>query len=216
MHTTREYPLLRLVVFSLFFAGMAIAAVLASKIILIAGSAVPAGVLAYAITFACTDIIGEVYGESIARKMVISGFVSMIAVIGLIQLAIAWPAAPFWENQYSFEMILSSSPRIIFASLAAYISSQTLDISIFSELRKATNGKHLWLRNNASTFCSQLIDSAVFVPIAFYGVFPVTEMIIGQWIVKMIIAAVDTPIVYLGVSMLRSAEEKRKKQPVFA
>ena len=216
MYTTREYPLPRLIVFSLFFAGMAIAAVLASKIILIAGSAVPAGVLAYAITFACTDIIGEVYGEQTARKMVISGFIAMIAVTGLIQLAIVWPAAPFWDGQDNFQMVLGSSPRIIFASLAAYICSQTLDISIFSQLRKATNGKHLWLRNNASTFCSQLIDSAVFVSVAFYGVFPITEMIIGQWIVKMIIAAIDTPIVYLGVSMLRPAEEKLQQQSAFA
>lgn len=208
MHTTQEYPLPRLIVFSLFFAGMAIAAVLASKIILIAGFAVPAGVLAYAITFACTDIIGEVYGEQTARKMVISGFIAMIAVIGLIQLAIVWPAAPFWDGQDNFQRVLGSSPRIIIASLFAYICSQTLDISIFNKLRKATNGKHLWLRNNASTFCSQLIDSAVFVTVAFYGVFPVTEMIIGQWIVKMIIAAIDTPVVYLGVSMLRPAEDR--------
>ena len=216
MHTTREYPLPRLIVFSLFFSGMAIAAVLASKIILIAGSAVPAGVLAYAITFACSDIVGEVYGERTARKMVLSGFVGMIAVIGLIQLAIAWPAAPFWDKQESYEMVLGSSPRIIIASLFAYLCSQTLDISIFSKLRKATDGKHLWLRNNASTFCSQLIDSAIFVTIAFYDVFPVTDMIIGQWVVKMIIAAIDTPIVYLGVSMLRPAEEKLQKQPAFA
>ena len=208
MHTTQEYPLPRLIVFSLFFAGMAIAAVLASKIILIADFAVPAGVLAYAITFACTDIIGEVYGEQTARKMVISGFIAMIAVIGLIQLAIVWPAAPFWDGQDNFQMVLGNSPRIIIASLFAYICSQTLDISIFSKLRKATKGKHLWLRNNASTFCSQLIDSAVFVTVAFYGVFPVTEMIIGQWIVKMIIAAIDTPVVYLGVSMLRPAEDR--------
>ena len=212
MHTTQEYPLPRLIIFSLFFAGMAIAAVLASKIILIAGSAVPAGVLAYAITFACTDIIGEVYGEKTARKMVMAGFVAMIAVVGLIQLSIAWPAAPFWNGQESYEQVLGSSPRIIIASLMAYICSQTLDISIFSRLRKATNGKHLWLRNNASTFGSQLFDSAVFVTIAFYGVFPIGEMIIGQWIIKIIIAAIDTPLVYLGVSLLRPAEEKLRSQ----
>ena len=205
--STREYPLPRMIVFSLFFSGMAIAAVLAAKIINIAGFAVPAGVLAYAITFACSDIIGEVYGEKVARKMVLAGFVAMISVTLLIQLAIVWPAAYFWQGQEMFEQVLGSSPRIIIASMAAYISSQYLDISIFSRLKKATNGKHLWLRNNASTFSSQLIDSAVFVTVAFYGVFPIGEMIIGQWIVKMLIAAIDTPIVYMGVSVL-------KKQPV--
>ena len=205
MQTTQEYPLPRMMIFSLFFAGMAIAAVLASKIILIAGYAVPAGVLAYAITFACTDIVGEVYGEKTARNMVLSGFVAMVAVTGLIHLAIAWPAAPFWDGQVSYEQVLGSSSRIILASLTAYLCSQTLDIWIFSRLRKATGGRHLWLRNNLSTFSSQLIDSAVFVTVAFYGVFPIGEMIIGQWFVKMIIAAIDTPLVYLGVSVLRPA-----------
>ena len=201
--STREYPLPGMIVFSLFFSGMAIAAVLAAKIINVAGFAVPAGVLAYAITFACTDIIGEVYGEKVARKMVLAGFVAMISVTLLIQLAIVWPAAYFWQGQEMFEQVLGNSPRIIIASMVAYISSQYLDITIFSRLKKATNGKHLWLRNNASTFSSQLIDSAVFVTIAFYGVFPISEMIIGQWIVKMLIAAIDTPVVYMGVSVLK-------------
>ncbi|MCW7555274.1 queuosine precursor transporter [Endozoicomonas gorgoniicola] len=201
--STREYPLPGMIVFSLFFSGMAIAAVLAAKIINVAGFAVPAGVLAYAITFACTDIIGEVYGEKVARKMVLAGFVAMISVTLLIQLAIVWPAAYFWQGQEVFEQVLGNSPRIIIASMVAYISSQYLDITIFSRLKKATNGKHLWLRNNASTFSSQLIDSAVFVTIAFYGVFPISEMIIGQWIVKMLIAAIDTPVVYMGVSVLK-------------
>ena len=213
--STREYPLPRMIVFSLFFSGMAIAAVLAAKIINIAGFAVPAGVLAYAITFACTDIIGEVYGEKVARKMVLAGFVAMISVTLLIQLAIVWPAAYFWQGQEMFEQVLGSSARIIIASMAAYICSQYLDITIFSRLKMATNGKHLWLRNNVSTFSSQLIDSAVFVTIAFYGVFPISEMIIGQWIVKMLIAAIDTPIVYLGVSMLRKPSAATT-QPAFA
>ena len=205
MSSTREYPLPRMIIFSLFFSGMAIAAVLAAKIINIAGFAVPAGVLAYAITFACTDIIGEVYGEKVARKMVMAGFVAMISVTLLIQLAIAWPAAYFWQGEEMFEQILGSSPRIIAGSMVAYICSQYLDITIFSRMKQATSGKHLWLRNNVSTFSSQLIDSAVFVTVAFYGVFPVSEMIIGQWIVKMLIAAIDTPVVYLGVSFLRKS-----------
>ena len=209
--STREYPLPRMIIFSLFFSGMAIAAVLAAKIINIAGFAVPAGVLAYAITFACTDIIGEVYGEKVARRMVMAGFIALISVTLLIQLAIVWPAAYFWQGQEMFEQVLGSSPRIIAGSMAAYVCSQYLDITIFSRLKQATDGKHLWLRNNVSTFSSQLIDSAVFVTIAFYGVFPISEMIIGQWVVKMLIAAVDTPMVYLGVSFLRSQGEESPK-----
>ena len=128
MTTTREYPLPRMLIFSLFFAGMTIAAVLAAKIITIVGFAVPAGVLAYAITFACTDTIGEVYGEKAARTMILAGFITMVVVTGLIQLAIVWPSASFWEGQETYEQILGSSSRIIMASLIAFLCSQTLDV----------------------------------------------------------------------------------------
>ncbi len=203
MYTTREYPLPGLIIFSLFFSGMAIAAVLASKIITIAGYTVPAGVLAYAITFACTDIVGEVYGERTARSMVLAGFVSMLAVTGLVQVAVIWEPVSFWHNQSAFEQVLSNNGRIVLASLSAYITSQMLDVWIFGKLRNITDSKHLWLRNNLSTFSSQLVDSCVFVVIAFYGQFPIYEMIIGQWIAKIMIAFIDTPLVYAGVSILK-------------
>ncbi len=97
------------------------------------------------------------------------------------------------------------------ASLIAFLCSQTLDVWIFSRLRKATNEKHLWLRNNVSTCTSQLIDSAVFVGIAFYGVFPIGEMIIGQWIVKMLIAALDTS----GLSGCFFIKKRSKSELIF-
>ncbi|WP_263081342.1 queuosine precursor transporter [Endozoicomonas sp. Mp262] len=187
-----------LVVFSLFFSGMAISAVLASKIIVIADYTVPAGVLAYAITFACTDIIGEVYGERNARTMVLAGFIAMLAVAALVELAVVWKPAPFWDNQNMFEQVLNSNSRIILGSLAAYICSQMLDIWIFGQLRHVTNSKHLWLRNNLSSVSAQLVDSIVFVSIAYYGKLPIQDIIIGQWMAKIIISLIDTPFVYIA------------------
>jgi len=187
----------------IFIGGLVIAAVLASKLVAVGALVVPAGVLAYALTFACTDIIAERYGRARAHQVVLSGLVALIVCFALIQLALAWPAAAIWQNGPAFESVLSSSARIIIASLVAYIVSQNADIYLFSRLRRATGGRHLWLRNNVSTMLAQLLDSAIFVTIAFAGLFPVLPVIFGQWVVKLAIAALDTPVVYLVVALLR-------------
>lgn len=204
MKTTRECSLPGLIVLSLFFSGMALSTILAAKIITIAGYTVPAGVLAYSLTFVCTDIISEVYGERAARSIVWAGFISMIVVAILIQLAVSWEPALFWRNQKAFELILSSSNRVVIASITAYLLSQILDVWIFDQIRNVTKNKHLWLRNNLSTISAQLLDSIVFVFIAYYGKFPLYELIIGQWMAKIIIALTDTPFVYIGVRLLKA------------
>ena len=186
-----------------FTGALVIAAVLAAKIIVVGPFTVPAGVLAYSITFACTDIITEIYGRERARQVVLAGLIALIACLALIQLALIWPAAAFWQGGDAFQNVLSTSMRIIVASIVAYLVSQYTDIFIFSWLRRATGGRFLWLRNNGSTMLSQLLDSALFVTIAFAGAFPILPVIFGQWVVKLAIAALDTPVVYAVVGMLR-------------
>ena len=184
---------------SLFIASLTIASVLASKIIHIFGLYVPAGVLAYALTFICTDVISEVWGKERARTTVLGGFAALIAVLALVQLSLVWPKAPFWNQGEAYRTILSSTTRIIIASFAAYLVSQLHDVWAFHFWKKMTKNRHLWLRNNLSTAASQLIDSFLFITIAFYGIMPVWPLIVGQWIIKFTIAALDTPVVYLVV-----------------
>lgn len=188
---------------ALFTGALVIAAVLAAKIIAIGPLFVPAGVLAYSVTFACTDIVAEVYGGQAARRVVLAGFVTLLAVLLLIQIALVWPPAPFWQGQEGFKGVLATSARVIVASAVAYLVSQYTDIYVFGRLRQATGGRYLWLRNNASTMISQLIDSSIFITIAFLGTFPVLPLIFGQWVVKLAVAALDTPFVYLGTYILR-------------
>ncbi|WP_157054822.1 queuosine precursor transporter, partial [Salidesulfovibrio brasiliensis] len=126
----------------------------------------------------------------------------LIAATGLAWLAVHWPGAVFWQNQEAFGSVIGSTPRIVAASLCAYFVSQHSDVRLFHFIRRLTNGRHLWLRNNLSTMVSQLADSTIFVTIAFWGVLPVGEIIIGQWLAKMLIAAVDTPVVYLVTGLL--------------
>ena len=120
----------------------------------------------------------------------------MILVIS-VSIAIIWPGADFWTNQEAFESVLGNTWRIVLASFIAYIISQNHDIWAFLFWRKKTEGKYLWLRNTLSTIVSQFIDTVVFLFIAFYGQFPIGGMIVGLFIVKVILALVDTPFIYL-------------------
>jgi len=192
---------------AIFVGGLVIAGVLASKIVNIAGLIVPGGVFAYSITFPITDIICEVWGKKKGKYVVFSGFITLLVVLALIRLTLIFPKASFWTGEEAFTKILGGTSRIIIASFIAYLVSQYHDIWAFHFWRKVTKGKHLWLRNNASTFVSQFIDTVVFITIAFYGVMPVFTLIKGQYIIKLLIALLDTPIVYFGVWLIRRGKK---------
>ncbi len=188
---------------SMFVGALVISSVLASKIITILGLFVPAGVLAYCITFVVTDVISEIWGKERANRVVFSGFITLLATFLLIRLALAWDAAPFWREQRAFSAILGSTSRIIIASFIAYLASQYHDVWAFHVWRKWTEERHLWLRNTFSTVVSQFIDTLIFITIAFYGSVPVFPLIKGQYLIKVLIAVLDTPFVYLVVTLIR-------------
>lgn len=201
---TNSLPLPLVFLISLFIGVLVIASVLAAKIIVVGAFFVPAGILAYSLTFLCTDIIGEVYGKQIAQRVVLAGFIALLVTLGLIQLALIWPPAPIYPHEAAFKTVLSHSERIIIASIIAYLISQLTDVRLFALLRQLTQGRLLWLRNNLSTIASQLLDSIVFILIAFYGTaLPLFDLIIGQWLIKLVIAALDTPFIYAGIYLIR-------------
>ncbi|UCE04742.1 MAG: queuosine precursor transporter [bacterium] len=201
LKTTPEKPLIFLV--GIFISGLTIASILASKIINVYGLYVPAGVLAYSITFMATDTIAEIWGKAKANWVVLVGFISLLVVLVLINIAISLPAAPFWKNQVAFDAILHGTRRIIIASFIAYLISQFHDVWAFHLWKRITQNKYLWLRNNLSTMVSQLLDTVIFITIAFYGLQPIGKLIWGQYVVKLGIAVVDTPFVYLIVYLIR-------------
>lgn len=186
------------------FAGLTVISnVIAVKPVMFGPFMVPAAVIVYATTFLMTDVLAEHWGKKTAFQAVIGGFVANIMLVLGVTLAIWWPGAVFWENQEALQMILGFAPRVVLASMIAYLISQNHDIWAFHFWKKRTKGKHLWFRNNASTAVSQLIDSVLFITIAFYGVLPVVELIIGQYIVKLIISAIDTPFCYATVNIIK-------------
>ena len=188
---------------AVFSGALVIASVLATKIVTLGPLVFPAGVLSYSVTFLMTDTVSEVWGRKRANRLVAAGFVALLIVFGLIQLAMVWEPAPFWEQETAFRIVLGTTMRIIVASLVAYLVSQFHDVWLFHVLKKLFAGRHLWLRNNLSTFLSQTIDTAIFITVAFYGVQPVAGLIAGQLIMKLLIAFADTPFVYLLVTAIR-------------
>ncbi|MDH4247799.1 MAG: queuosine precursor transporter [Deltaproteobacteria bacterium] len=187
-----------------FVAALLTANMISGKIISLAGLFVPAGVLAYSITFAVTDVICEVWGNQRTQWVVRAGFLVQVLVLLLVQAAIYMPAAPFWPAQEAYAAILGGTGRIIVGSLTAYAVSQTLDVYLYGWLKQRFNSRHLWLRNNVATFVSQLVDTSLFITIAFYGgEMPLLALIGGQLAVKWSIALMDTPVVYLLVYLVR-------------
>ncbi|UCG13774.1 MAG: queuosine precursor transporter [Deltaproteobacteria bacterium] len=193
-----------LVLLACVYSGtLVLSAVLASKIISVGSLVVPAGVMGYSLTFVLTDVISEVWGKQRAKTVVMGGFVTLVLAFVITGISIFWPPAPFWPHQPEYETILGSSARIMIASLSAYLISQYHDVWAFHFWKRITTDRFLWLRNNASTVVSQLLDSVIFITLAFYGSMPVVPLILGQWVVKVGIAVLDTPFVYLLVHLIR-------------
>ncbi len=182
-----------------------IANIIAVKLISVGNIVAPAGVIVYSITFLITDFISEIYGKDVAKKAVITGFVANVIAVFSIVIAVQWTPAPFLSEDFvkAFNTVFSYTPRIVAASFTAFIVSQTHDVYAYHFLRKLSKGKYLWLRNNGSTIVSQFIDTAIFITIAFYGVAPIFKLIIGQYLLKVAIALLDTPFLYISVRAFR-------------
>ncbi|MEN0653612.1 MULTISPECIES: queuosine precursor transporter [Hyphobacterium] len=199
---------------SLFIACLISAAVLAVKPIAFNlfgfGLLVPVGTFAFALTFTATDVISEVWGRKMATHVVISGLIIRLVVFGLfamgltIETWVPWVGpADYWtaENEAAFEFVLASSNRTNIAGMAAFGLSALTDVFIYHYLRERDRGKNrLWWRNNVSTIIAQIVNSVIFITVAFGGVVSLAalfSLILGQVAFKILTAGLDTPLVYI-------------------
>ena len=169
---------------------------------------VSVGILPYPITFLITDLLSEIYGKKKANQVVIAGifasFFSMLIIL-MADFAPAIESSPI--NNETFHQVFGLSPLAVFASMMAYLFAQFIDIKIFHFWKKLTKGKHLWLRNNFSTFASQFIDTftVVFLLCTFkilpWSIF--TSLLISGFLFKVIVAILDTPLLYGFVYLFR-------------
>jgi uncharacterized integral membrane protein (TIGR00697 family) len=166
------------------------------------------GILPYPITFLITDLISEIYGRKSANRVVIAGIFASFFSIGILWLAGVVPAIDSSPvDNATFQEVFALSPLAVLASMIAYLSAQFIDIRIYHFWKDLTKGKHLWLRNNFSTFSSQIIDSTtVILLLCTFGVLPwdlFLGLVISSIIFKVMIAAIDTPFLYLFVWLIR-------------
>lgn len=187
-----------------FVTSLIVANVVSSKIVSFGPLTVPAAVVAYPLTFLMTDAIGELFGKEESNKTVRLGFFCQMLSLLLVGAAIALPVAKFADNQAEFSAVLGNSFRIVAASMIAYLCSQSWDVWIFHKIRDWYIRKHgstdggRWIWNNASTMTSQIIDTSIFIAIAFYGTVPdIWAMIGSQYVIKFVYALADTPVFYL-------------------
>ena len=190
-----------------FATVLLVANIVAGKIFSIGDWSMSAGIIAYPLTFLLTDTIAEVYGRKATTRVVWFGFACSLLMTLLIYIVKVLPVADdSIVNQASYDNVLGNVPRIVFASMVAYLVAQNHDVFAFHFWRRKTNGRHLWFRNNASTAVSQLMDTALFVSIAFWGILPagvLLSIFVVEYIVKILFSLVDTPLVYALVGIVR-------------
>lgn len=194
---------LQLLLLGLFVSILVAANAGGSKLIAFGPLAASATVFAYAISFLITDITCEVFGKEVARAFVIAGFVGVLLAAIFFRVAVVAPPAPFYSSQEAFELVFQTSPRLLAGGLAGYLVSQFFDVRFYHYLKRLTRGRHMWLRNNVSTLSSQFIDTSIFIFIAFYGIVEeLLMLILGQYVIKVLIAILDTPVLYGAVFLV--------------
>ena len=197
------------VLVALFVTCLITANIIAVKPIGIFGLILPAAVIIFPISYILGDVITEVYGYRQARRVIWLGFACNLLTVAAIWGGQALPAASFWAAQPAYEAILGVAPRIVLASFLAYLIGEFTNAYVLARMKVATGGRWLWTRTIGSTVIGQGLDSAVFITVAFAGVWPTEVMaaaVVTQWLVKVAFEALATPLTYLAVGYLKRRE----------
>lgn len=177
------------------------------------------GLLPYPITFLITDIISEIYGKKKANQVVVTGIFASFFSVGIILISDAVPAIPNSPiGDELFTEVFGRSVLAVFSSMVAYLIAQFVDIRIYHFWKKKTKGNHLWLRNNFSTFSSQFIDTfSVVTLLCFFEVLPWNiywSLLVSGVFFKIIVAALDTPLLYVFVYLFRKRFNLKKGEEI--
>jgi uncharacterized integral membrane protein (TIGR00697 family) len=208
-----EADYLYLILAALFITALVVCNLIANKFVTVDFGipgfvfTISAGVLPYPITFLITDILSEIYGQKKTNKVVFAGFGALIFTMFILWLGSVFPAidtSPVSDDLY--QTAYGNSWRVIMSSMIAYTLAQYVDVRLFHFWKTLTKGKHLWLRNNASTVISQLVDTSLVVTVLFAGVLPwstIGAYILSGWMFKALIALIDTPFLYFFTYVIR-------------
>ncbi len=193
----------------IFAACLLISNILASKIMMFGPWSAPAGVLVFPLAYIINDVIAEVWGYRKARLIIWAGFgVNLLAAL-FFSIGIAVPASPFYEGQEAFSKVLGNTPRIVAASLTAYLVGSFLNAYIMSRFKVLTRGKGFSVRAVVSTLAGEGADSLIFINIAFAGIFPagaLFTMVATQAVIKTVYEIAVLPLTVIVVRKVKKLE----------
>ena len=202
----RAIPL-SLFAFAVFYGGMVcIAGVLGNKQVALGPLAVESGIFAFLLLVITSSSVAELHGRAVANRLVLIGFVPLLASLVLSLIVLALPASPQMDpaRLSAFETVMGGTPRIWIGGILAYGISTFLNVTIFSKLKASEDRGLLWVRSAVASVLSQIVDTCIFITVAFYGVFPIGELLLGQMLAKVVLSALLVPpLVYAFVALGR-------------
>src|SRR5688572_29274971 len=168
-----------------------------------------AGILFFPVSYVIGDILTEVYGYARARRCIWAGFGALLFMAFMAWVVVALPPAADWKGQQAYQQVFGQVPRIVFASIIAFWAGEFVNSYVLARMKIWTRGRHLWTRTIGSTLVGQGIDSLIFYPLAFYGVWSnslLIEILLTQWALKVAWEALLTPVTYAAVGWLKRRE----------
>lgn len=205
----QRYSLWFVISVAIFITCLITANITAVKLINVFGIVLTAGIVIFPISYIFGDILTEVYGYRLARRVIWLGFLCNLLVVVAIWIGQVLPPASFWNAQAAYERILGYTPRLLLASFLAYLVGEFANSFVMAKMKIATQGRWLWTRTIGSTLVGEGLDSLIFMTIAFGGEIPMTVLalaIVTQWLVKSAYEAAATPLTYVAVRFLKRKE----------
>jgi len=193
----------------LFVTSLLLSNIIAGKLITIGGVILPGAVILFPLAYIIGDILTEVYGYNRARMVIWTGFACNILMVGVFYLVMAIPSPGFFEAEAAFATVLGMTPRIVLASLVAYLVGEFSNAAILSRMKILTRGKWLWTRTIGSTLIGEGLDTVIFITICFIGTVPnavLMQMVLYQYLFKVAFEFLATPITYAVVGWLKRKE----------
>ena len=204
----RFSPLL-LGITALFVGCLVTSNIIAVKVVRFGPLTAPAAIALFPLVYLFGDVLTEVWGYAVARLVIWTGFLANIVAVAFIAIAIVLPSDPSFHGQAAFARILGQSPRLVMASLVAYLCGEFLNSFVLAKLKLATRGRFLWTRTIGSTVAGQGVDSAIFLSLGFLGTLPgsvVLTSIGSVWLLKVLYEVAATPLTYLIITVAKRVE----------
>ncbi|MCW2390240.1 putative integral membrane protein (TIGR00697 family) [Sphingobium sp. B11D3B] len=181
----------------------------AAKLASLWGFTFGAGILFFPLGYVLGDVLTEVYGYARARRCIWAGFAAMLFMALMSWVVVSLPPAEGWDGQAAYESVFGQVPRIVFASIFAFWAGELTNSFVLAKMKLLTKGKHLWTRTIGSTIVGQGVDSLLFYPLAFYGLWSTDQVLtvmVTNWALKVGWEAVLTPVTYLAVNFFKRRE----------